>query len=930
MLAAAAVLVYLVTLNHFVTLNSLPIVARVTGWDWAPTLEGPVLYLLTYPIRWLPAGWQPGGLNVFSAVCAALTLALLARSVALLPHDRTRDQRQRERSEHSLLSLPTAWLPPVFAVLVAGLQLTFWENATAHSGEMLNLLMFAYLVRCLLEFRIERRESWLTRLALVYGLAVTNNWAMIGFFPLFLVALVWIKGFSFFNLSFIGKMILFGLIGLLAYLVMPLVTLIAYDADAGFIDLLRRELGAQKNMVLGISKGRILLLSLTSLLPLLVMGVRWPSSFGDTSVVGSMLSTLMFHLVHGMFLAACLAVSFDPAFSPRELGYGFAHLPLYYLGALAIGYFSGYFLLVFRDSQSSKSWRKSSPAVQLLNRVVSGLVFLAFLGVPAGLIWKNLAVVRAQNGPLVKQYALHLLDCLPSTAPSVVLSDNKFELMLLNAVQAETESASRHIVLDTSAIPYHMYQRHLAAAFPDRLPYVQELIQQPEPADQLTLRQWIRQLAVSGEVYYIQPSFGYFFEAVYREPHKLLFRVREYDPEAVTPPAMTESVIEMNLAFWRELEPHLKSVSRLVEREYNDALVIGGWYSRNLNTWGAELQRAARQEEAETSFALAANLNPENVAALINLRYNERLRTGTEPSSSLDVPDSVAELINQYRTWSAMLQANGTIDEPAHLFDLGEKFAEGGNNRQAALQFLRVLELQPTNLAAQLWLANMYLLGDAPDFALEIVKSVEEQKGVRNLSMNDMVEIRRIEALARVRKGETDEAERILNTMLERFPLASSVLDSLFYVYFSSGQLTNALGTIEKQLELDPDKVSTLVNQGALYVELREYERALPPLDRALEIDSQNRNALLNRAIARMQSGQFKAALEDYETLEELVSPSYVVYYGKGEIAYKTGDTAEAIKNYARFLKLAPANAGSKLGEEIETVKARMKELEAK
>src|ERR1035437_3196596 len=112
-IGAAALLVYLASLNHWVTLNSLQVAAKVTGWDWQPMLSQPVLFLLTYPCRWLPASWVPPALNLFTAVCAALTLALLARSVALLPHNRLRQQRLLVNNEHALLSLPNAWVPVV-------------------------------------------------------------------------------------------------------------------------------------------------------------------------------------------------------------------------------------------------------------------------------------------------------------------------------------------------------------------------------------------------------------------------------------------------------------------------------------------------------------------------------------------------------------------------------------------------------------------------------------------------------------------------------------------------------------------------------------------------------------------------------------------------------------------------------------------------
>ena len=103
-------------LNHSETA-----LANATGWEWRSNVVAPLHVLLTFPVRWLPAAVQLTCLNLIAAVCASLALALLARSVALLPHDRTREQRGLERSDYSLLSIGAAWLPPVLAALVCGL-----------------------------------------------------------------------------------------------------------------------------------------------------------------------------------------------------------------------------------------------------------------------------------------------------------------------------------------------------------------------------------------------------------------------------------------------------------------------------------------------------------------------------------------------------------------------------------------------------------------------------------------------------------------------------------------------------------------------------------------------------------------------------------------------------------------------------------------
>ncbi len=156
-LAAGMLVVYGLTLNPWVSPDSLQVVGSINGSSWRAELLQPVTWLVTYPLRWLPAVWIPFGLNLLTAVGAALALALLARSTALLPHDRTEAGRERLTGGVPFLTIRTAWLPPALAVLVCGLQLTFWEQAIVATGEMLDLLLFACLVGCLVEYRASRR-----------------------------------------------------------------------------------------------------------------------------------------------------------------------------------------------------------------------------------------------------------------------------------------------------------------------------------------------------------------------------------------------------------------------------------------------------------------------------------------------------------------------------------------------------------------------------------------------------------------------------------------------------------------------------------------------------------------------------------------------------------------------------------------------------
>ena len=50
LLAAGASIIYLLTLNRWVSFNNLLQVARSSGWiAWQPELHGPLYWLVTYP-----------------------------------------------------------------------------------------------------------------------------------------------------------------------------------------------------------------------------------------------------------------------------------------------------------------------------------------------------------------------------------------------------------------------------------------------------------------------------------------------------------------------------------------------------------------------------------------------------------------------------------------------------------------------------------------------------------------------------------------------------------------------------------------------------------------------------------------------------------------------------------------------------------------
>ena len=123
--------------------------------------------------------------------------------------------------------------------------MTFWEQATNFTGEMFDLLLFAFVIWSLLEYRLDEREWRLFLAAVVYGAGMADDWALIGFLPVFVGAIIWIRGLSFFNLRFLVPMALCGLAGMLFYLLLPLLAVVSHKMPVTFWQALKLNLSAQ-------------------------------------------------------------------------------------------------------------------------------------------------------------------------------------------------------------------------------------------------------------------------------------------------------------------------------------------------------------------------------------------------------------------------------------------------------------------------------------------------------------------------------------------------------------------------------------------------------------------------------------------------------------------------------------------------------------
>ncbi len=178
--ALAAFILYVCTMGSGVTSNSMPLMAKLAGWDPMPLVGQPLLWLFTLPLHLLPAAAIPLALKLFSAALAGVILWLRARTVQLLPWDHSWEGANR-------LALT---LPVFLACALCGLEFNFWQEATSSCGELLDLLPLVAVVWLLLEYNVRRQPRWLTAAPVIWGLGMAENWLLLLLLPFFVAAVI--------------------------------------------------------------------------------------------------------------------------------------------------------------------------------------------------------------------------------------------------------------------------------------------------------------------------------------------------------------------------------------------------------------------------------------------------------------------------------------------------------------------------------------------------------------------------------------------------------------------------------------------------------------------------------------------------------------------------------------------------------------------
>lgn len=940
-LGAIFVVLYILTLNKWIAVDTLGIVAPIVGWDfWSLQLQNPIYRLITTPFRYFPSSSAIIGLNFFNTILATFTIIWLARSVMLLPQDRSTDQRVRNDDPDGLYISKFACIPPIIACISLGLLFNFWQGATEATPDILNVFFFAYIVRNTLEHRLDGESFWIYRASTVYSIALVNNPMMVLFLPFWIGSLIWINGKDFLKY---GRLILNSILcflpGLLFFLYTPIAEYIQGHSDLSFLQLLSYSLSTYVNNIASIPAYVLFIYSTFSIIPIILLSVHWDSSHSGSTDSNVIMTRIGVRLMNIFFFIYSAAVASDLPLCPRYLLKGYNGLELHFLAALTLGFTSGYLLVVFHEQVlgNRKKRFQVSAIMSLLRPVVTLFVLVSGVALAGGLFYKNLPDIKANSSDILYKLGSNLtadIQNIQTEKQITLFSDDPISLNLTIATMVRQKiDIHKYIFVYTQFLSYPWYHRRMATFYPDRWTDHFSNSKDIKYLEPDNMSQWMLWYAGKEDVYYLHPSFGHFFEACKPTSIGLLTHLTTFKDNNPSLWKLTSEEQNHLTSYWKKNYATLDSIPALPnegKKVSGPTFFVSAFYSRALTASAVELCKSGDKASAITLCQKAFKLFPQNISAFMNQHYYQ---TGTQIFSE-DQEQKYQEMQNNYNGASikTIVLFCGPFDTPAQLFELGRMFSQNLQWRQAFQCFLRVQEYEPNNIKNLIFLAYTDSMVGESEHALQLIheakafikKSIEESPTAANVPSlkANLTELDTQEAACLLTAGKIDEALSLLTTAFKAHSQDNNILNMLIRAHIAKGNFDQALPLLERILAVSPDNKEALTRKALCLMGLNHPQEALIYIDNLLRKNPLNSSLHLLRITACVQLENWDEAIAEYKIILEQNKDNLQAMMGIADLEAQQGNLEESLKwaDTARTNKNASP-------EDVQWIEKRIQEL---
>ncbi len=374
-------------------------------------------------------------------------------------------------------------------------------------------------------------------------------------------------------------------------------------------------------------------------------------------------------------------------------------------------------------------------------------------------------------------------------------------------------------------------------------------------------------------------------DSLREEMKRILAGIEIHQGEGSEEVTSTEEDLEADRDFQEKLRAlGYIGTSREFDSEYEDMFdsslpdpkdKLPDFYQANLSINSVHMGVAALDQDsleaAEKHFASAIDLNPDNTEAhfYIGLTYS-RMDRYEDARRELDKtlaaePDHVrarlalvdilvveGDSVEAARELESIF--SGDIDSEKELLIAGRLWRGLGRMDRFVEAMERLMELDPSNVPAQLLLGEQYLVAGDYDAACSYLVPLEDWK-----PESDSLGLRVYYALGRCRYGlgDLDGAEKSFNRMIDIDSTVADGYNQLGLISDDRGEYEKAVNYYERALSRDPSSHEIHSNLGVSYYKMGRYAESLEEFE-----------AYLRHVEDEEEAGKLRAFIEHIREME--------------------------------------------------------------
>lgn len=372
------------------------------------------------------------------------------------------------------------------------------------------------------------------------------------------------------------------------------------------------------------------------------------------------------------------------------------------------------------------------------------------------------------------------------------------------------------------------------------------------------------------------------------------------------------------------IEVHNKKYSKSIEY-YNRAIQISPEFTDALYNLGIMYYTGKQTRKAVDIFERLVSLENNNIE-ILNKLADIYYRSGNIDTS--------------FKYLEMLLRANPRNINALSL--LGDIYYSRGEYEEAALRYLKIIELSPTSSESKIAyinLGNVYFKFKLYKKAIQnYEKALQLDKESDNIYINlglaynaignfnkaltlfqtavnlnpDNYNAHIYLAQAYEKLGHREDARNIYNDAIDLFPESYEAYFYLGNNYYALSKFEKAKQVYIKLLELNPpDDIRLKVNLSLanIYDELKDYNKAIEFAKKVLTFDSKNVTGNYNMGIIYFNKGDIEMAMEYLLRIIHLNPSDEVLantYYVLGNCYFKRENYGLAIKQYEESIQLKP------------------------